>query len=289
MTELLEMMGPAGPWNPEWECPVDHDQEDYADEPEDIESVEKDEEAEAMARARKQDLHNSAKKLGNNLIDFGGEARVDSSTTGGTVHVPGFKPVSGEKQFDFTVAAHHLIPGNAALGASTILKFISQTKKRIQKNIGYNVNGEHNGIWLPGSYAVRASNDNTPVEDKTWSELPPIKPTFHPTYVRAIVKKAQGAQFHDTHGAYSNGVLKRLDTVAKLMEPKPKEYFCKKCEKKAKGKGGKLPPPYWLKGNLVHLSGWLKKRLKPIRKWELDQWATTELHLDTLKAMKAAN
>lgn len=287
MTQLLEAVGPTGPWSAKWECPVNHDALDPKETEEELEAREKEEEAEALAAANHQDLHNSASKLGDALAKDGGAARVDSSTGGGTVKVPKFKPVSGNAEFDYTVAAHHLVPGNASLKPSTIVKYISKTKQHIQENIGYNVNGHHNGIWLPGSYAVRAATDNTPVEDTSWGDVPVEEPDFQEAYVRAVVRKARGAMFHDTHATYSKNVLNILDEAAAKIEKKPGDYHCDDCKELAKGKGGKLPPPYWVNGAMSGLSGWLKRRLSPTRKWELDRWATTERHLDTLRKMKA--
>jgi hypothetical protein len=69
----------------------------------------------------------------------------------------------GDQEFPFVVAAHHLIPGNASLGESRLKKLMTKSSaariagkaRRIKNHIGYNVNGAHNGAWLPGNYAIR--------------------------------------------------------------------------------------------------------------------------------------
>ena len=81
-----------------------------------------------------------------------------------------------------TCAAHHLIPAQASLRPaqalavylfkdtaqfyqSVVVDKVSKKKKRqpttvsggkLTANVGYDVNGVQNGIWLPGPYALRA-------------------------------------------------------------------------------------------------------------------------------------
>jgi hypothetical protein len=61
------------------------------------------------------------------------------------------------KVFDAAVAAHHLIPGNAALKESEL--FLSEEylwrDGKAKGNIGYNINAKANGVWSPGNYGVR--------------------------------------------------------------------------------------------------------------------------------------
>jgi len=71
---------------------------------------------------------------------------------------PEAKPVRlNNKLFDATVAAHHLIPGNAALKESEL--FLSEEylwkDGKAKGNIGYNINAKNNGVWSPGNYGVR--------------------------------------------------------------------------------------------------------------------------------------
>jgi hypothetical protein len=76
-------------------------------------------------------------------------------------------PEHNPELFPLTCAAHHLIPAQASLRDSTLVKWLvhgsvkAQTKDgkgtgKLSHNVGYDVNGSQNGIWLPGPYALRA-------------------------------------------------------------------------------------------------------------------------------------
>jgi hypothetical protein len=80
------------------------------------------------------------------------------------------KPISLPKHspesFPLTCAAHHLIPAQASLRDSKLVQWLvhgsisSQVKNggsgtgRLRQNVGYDVNGSQNGVWLPGPYAL---------------------------------------------------------------------------------------------------------------------------------------
>src|SRR5437016_2126016 len=86
----------------------------------------------------------------------------DSSTLGGNLgNRPSWViPIPGVAGKTTTVVpgAHHMIPGNASLKkATTLHQFMAEADGVISGDIGYDVNDEHNGIWLPGSYGVNAS------------------------------------------------------------------------------------------------------------------------------------
>jgi hypothetical protein len=76
------------------------------------------------------------------------------------------------KHLPLTCAAHHLIPAQASLRESRLVKYLykgSATFKasgkkgateskgggKLEANVGYDVNGSQNGVWLPGPYALR--------------------------------------------------------------------------------------------------------------------------------------
>src|ERR1700737_297587 len=44
---------------------------------------------------------------------------------------------------------HHLIPGNAAMAESNLEKGTCMSHGEIKEDIGYNIDGPQNGIWLP--------------------------------------------------------------------------------------------------------------------------------------------
>lgn len=77
-------------------------------------------------------------------------------------------PRHNPEHFPLTCAAHHLIPAQASLRDSEMVVWLvngavsAQVKDgkgsgtgRLSKNVGYNVNGLENGVWLPGPYALR--------------------------------------------------------------------------------------------------------------------------------------
>src|SRR5438034_406697 len=110
------------------------------------------------------------------------DSRSDSKTTMSTPNQL-YLTVDGQ-QLPFMNAAHHCIPGNASLKPSTLFKqyMVKDGKARTTKgrtytmkcHIGYNVNGNHNGIWLPANYAIRKNGEpgypHNP-RNKTWSSL----------------------------------------------------------------------------------------------------------------------
>jgi hypothetical protein len=77
------------------------------------------------------------------------------------IRLPEYTP----ELFPLTCAAHHIIPAQASLRDSNLIKWLvhgsisSQTKDgsgtgKLAKNVGYDVNGAQNGVWLPGPYAL---------------------------------------------------------------------------------------------------------------------------------------
>ncbi len=185
----------------------------------------------------------------------------------------------------FTVAAHHLIPGNAALYDSTLfnsymkkggkikLKVLGGAEKtfELDAHIGYNVNGSHNGVWLPGSYAIRSGASPT---GNTWSILNDPK---HPDSMvdwclayMATVAKVCLAQFHDTHEEYSEKVLIAIDKTAARLAVH--QQGCKDCESKTK-----IPPPYAVvKSRLHRTSQYLRgKTVGSLRSWKRP-WFTSD-------------
>jgi hypothetical protein len=165
-----------------------------------------------------------------------------------------------EGQFGYTVAAHHLIPGNAALAKSTKLTNLmtmgksvdvmpsdgsGPKKKKIAKHIGYNVNGSHNGAWLAANYYIDTETSPT---GKSWSQMsgPSSESAYDPwclNYVAAVIK-GTNSQMHDTHTKYSNAVLDLLNTIAdKLLV-----HECPKCSV------SEINPPFKVKRYLYRIS-----------------------------------
>lgn len=169
------------------------------------------------------------------------------------------------RRYDWQVAAHHLIPGNASLKQSDLYQCfmkkgggveVGDATFKLRSNIGYNVNGNHNGMWLPGSYAIRKTKVPTGTNETlgaTWGEL---DLRWRLAYIQAVVAEAN-AQFHDYHVDYNENVLAALDVIAQVMVV---HYAnCQDCQAKA---NGECDPPYRLKSRLYALSKHLRDKLR---------------------------
>jgi hypothetical protein len=67
--------------------------------------------------------------------------------------------------------AHHLIPAAASLKGSSILAYV-RSSGRVCCNMGYDVNGKENGVWLPGKHAVAGGNLGINLWGKSKRALP---------------------------------------------------------------------------------------------------------------------
>jgi hypothetical protein len=173
--------------------------------------------------------------------------------------------------FPYIVAAHHLIPGNAALNkVKPLIEFmkdgggvesVAGKKYSIKGHIGYDVNGSHNGVWLPGNYAIKtalperkkdgktlpARIGTTPIPSVPWSALSEDHEEWQFDYVAGACKAGRG-QFHDSHAMpYSASVRKYLGklTVALALHLDNCELCAGKTE---------IPPPYRMKRRLYGMS-----------------------------------
>ena len=108
-------------------------------------------------------------------------------------------------------AAHHLIPGNAALKKSELYsegKYL-RTDGMAAGNIGYNVNKAENGVWLPGNYAMRP-----------WGTAGKAFEAKHGVQAQDYADAAMttAGQFHDAHEEYSDFVLRCLEKVKEKLD-----------------------------------------------------------------------
>ncbi len=220
--------------------------------------------------------HNSGGKLGDNLIGaspgmegtVGGpfpppemdeEPRRDSKRNDIWVNVPGADGISAGV-YPFTLAAHHLIPGKASLWPSQLKPYMTKNKSvssksggqkwKIKKYIGYNVNGNHNGVWLPGNYAIRK---NTSPTKKTWSKVVVSHESWCLNYVGAVTQVGEG-QFHDTHTQYSEAVQKVLNKISIVLQIHQEK--CDECKSKKE-----VNPPFIIKERLYSLSQYFKMQV----------------------------
>ncbi|NTV95627.1 MAG: hypothetical protein HGA75_09455 [Thiobacillus sp.] len=188
-------------------------------------------------------------------------------------------------KYPVTSAAHHLIPAQEALKVSRLLAFMvkkgssaqlkgaTYTTGAVWANVGYEVNGSENGVYLPGSYAVGGGkgglglwteNDDHPdKEEEDVTEAPDIQSSELTgalnqitetnrkwRYVRQAMKLAPG-HFHDRHESYSRFVTEILNKIfsdyRRLYQRSIKESACSKCKEKGdKIKELGIPTPFGL-------------------------------------------
>jgi len=209
------------------------------------------------------------------------DKRVDTRRTNGLEKV--IVPADG-KSYKYTVAAHHLIPGKASLATSQICNYMEQGKEvtskdgaytwKMRKNIGYNVNGSHNGIWLPGNYSIRKRS--SPKKGVSWSGLDAAgMGDWCISYIAALCRKKR-REFHDTHTDYNENVKDQLDKIHTALLNH--QVGCEECQKK---NGQEILPPYRLKDRLYQISKCLHGMLSG--SWR--SWNRAYLTSDRLRAI----
>lgn len=198
--------------------------------------------------------------------------RNDTRRTGVRVRVPATSKIN-EATYGFTVAAHHLIPGEAALEPSDLKPFMTQGEsvevttdhgdktKEITKHIGYNVNGAHNGVWLPGNYYIRTHS--SPIKGASWSALGDDPWCLN--YVAAVSMAANG-QIHDAHTKYSDAVKELLNAIALKLS----RHECDDC------KSDKINPPFRMKIRLYNLSSYFRIQVTALPEAWKRPWFTSD-------------
>lgn len=200
------------------------------------------------------------------------------------VVVPYSIPGSRKKEahtYPVTCAAHHLIPAQESLKraeglhefmvkGSEPMKGGSAKGSTVWSDVGYNVNGSENGMFLPGNYAVGGGVGGSrqwtaapsvlaefDEDDEDWDEnddhdeeavvVPKSSKSSKLTgnrhqidpenrkwlYVSQAVQMCPG-QFHDRHKKYSDFVLSVLEAIADeystRLEAIENKAGCKKCQ-----------------------------------------------------------
>lgn len=210
-------------------------------------------------------------------------------------------------RYRVSCAAHHLIPAQGSLKRSGLTDYMIQsgnpgefqgaaptTKKgKVWCNVGYNINGSQNGVFLPGNYAVKkiwkgeTANPNAE-EQEDQEDLPPEyedecelvgadldQPPKKVMYVNEVVKNATeygrtrrgyGGQFHDFHTRYNQFVHEVLDVLYNDLNRKEKRARdeCPTCRPRMQQK--QVPTPFGLVLRLNVVSSRLEARLKGV-KW----------------------
>jgi hypothetical protein len=189
------------------------------------------------------------------------------------------------KVFDGAVAAHHLIPGNAALKESEL--FLSEEylwkDGKAKGNIGYNINAKANGVWSPGNYDVRPWGTKG-------ADFKAENPELDPKDFAFAAMEAWGTQFHDAHPEYSDFVKDCLDKVAEKLDAQ-EEIWCPEAKKKEK-KPDEKDPLYILVHRINTISARMKRMLVfPTTNWKrniytsrfVEQYMNEKPHIDTPK------
>ena len=213
-----------------------------------------------------------------------GEDFVRAENTGPEQQQPEKGPIEirGE-EYPLCIAAHHIIPGKASLPKSKLADYIWRGKK-IEGDIGYDVDGSENGVWLPTHQSMSAgmgkaqtiviNDDENPerTSGPSWAELSERAkanirdPKFDAQrFIRWYTQEAMdiiGAQFHDSHADYNQYVIKILNSHKTRMMKLSRD--CSECTR------DKLPPPFMLGFWLNSISRALRTRFlecAPHRGW----------------------
>jgi hypothetical protein len=187
--------------------------------------------------------------------------------------------VKGDDLVSYKVscAAHHLIPAQESLKQSLLEEFLLRkgtsgpggNAGKCRHDVGYDVNGSQNGVYLPGAYAVTGRKAGSkrwvaladssewppPADDEDVAEDYEVEPDKSMLltggvicdeelsrkwlYVRAATRLARtysargyGGQFHDRHALYSSNVTKALDKLHQLLNTRrPLPQIKSSCEK----------------------------------------------------------
>ncbi|WP_437755068.1 AHH domain-containing protein [Sorangium sp. So ce1389] len=178
------------------------------------------------------------------------------------------------EQYPYSYSAHHLIPDDSALmkGENKLLEYI-RAGSTIESDIGYDVNGSDNGLWLPmitalaNQMSAAASNNSQArsvpgVDAERYAALKKTATgrSFLQKYTRAIMDRSR-RQLHGWnkhHRDYSQFVVKCLNKVHQAIHEV--EFECSMCNDT---RGGSKPhaPPHRLVWRLNFISKRLHRHL----------------------------
>ncbi len=185
---------------------------------------------------KKNDLSNSSKKLRTNrkkIGDHSGDPTTLSFSLDG-------KSYNSELGFN----AHHILPADAAVTkAAELLKVMKAQANGgdLKGDIGYGVNHENNGVFLPTEDRWDAAKFGL------WSEVMEEQDGYRLLYAYAYwAMKQTGHQFHTGHQDYNDWVLNRLEEIKVKMVESKKGCDVEKCKKASTP----WNPPYQLVGKL---------------------------------------
>lgn len=200
--------------------------------------------------------------------------RQEGGAEPGTVRLDG-------QDLPLSIAAHHVIPGEDGLPKSRLADLVWKSRGVIQENIGYDVDGSENGVWLPahqGLSAAMGKRATVTVPDKDdpvlavarrYRELSELRDeealigSFIDRYTQSAMNHFK-RQFHDSHGEYSGRIVAKLDEMADSIWIAA--WHCDRCTDAA---GKKAPPPYAVVAALNALSQAVSSMLT---RWPPSEW-----------------
>ncbi len=176
--------------------------------------------------------------------------------------------------YDLQYAPHHLIPGNESLKDSEVVPFLGDEDviknfgktSYIKKgcSVGYDVNHEDNGVWLPSPYALSMKNKWPSsqgikvIKKRKGVDVAEEAERFIRAYVAAGIEASDNKQFHMRHADYSAEVKKALNAIGDrlLLMVDSSCPIAKDSQE-----DGKVDPPMGLKARLNVLSNNLERLL----------------------------
>ncbi len=300
--EVGEPISPPGLVNDEEECPFEHDLPTPPEVENDLKGI-------GGTLQRRMGARGGTHKYGP-LVDDRRPTQAVSNPKSIAEHAlaKGRKPVritvetstgtTVTHTYPVSCAAHHCIPAQESLKDHSLLAFMCKKgsaadsnhgygQGEVWSNVGYDVNGSQNGVFLPGNYAVgggrggtgqwvedTADKENENVEESA-AEHSDLLTGAHGDvretnrkwqYVRQAVTLA-GGQFHDRHVDYSEVVVKGALTALfeKLMHKFEQAFLennCSRCSQRHdKLEEYGVPTPYGLVDRLNMISARLRGHL----------------------------
>ncbi len=198
--------------------------------------------------------HNDSQQLGNNLDreSKNGTELILRHMEETTISVAG-----AQTPLAATYNPHHLLPGGAAWPKTALKKWIDKKHENlVRDDIDYNVNCYQNGVDLPSSNAMRGK----------WTTQ---TPDFQRHYAFAAMDAdSVRRQFHDSHKAYSDFIVKVLDKISAKLDSQLQAGIVGCDDEDCSAKEGKPYPTPMVRPRIIGTGGRVARWLYG----EADKW-----------------